>query len=192
MPDAPIDPYVQWLLELAPVAATVANYCDHIEHNEKGDPGSIGESGLALRMLALEMAARRGEKIRDLYAARLKEIETRNPLSGPGKLDGAELASNASTWRDLQMVQIEHDRHYHPDVLGLSKLDQLRHCAFHLAKLVGAVADVASQRASEDDLYARRVPDLSIFGLKLATLSGEKLREDTLREAQDSLKLLAG
>ena len=184
--------YTNWVLELAPVAAAVANYCDHVEHNEAADPVWVTEAALKLRLLAVEMAISQGADIRGLYAARLQQIEQRNPLSRPGELDGAVLAAEATTWRDLQVVQIAHDRTYHPDILGLSKLDQLRHCALHLTKLVGAIAEVASGRAGEDDLYLRRVPDLVLFGLKLSTMAGERLSEKEISEARHSLKLLAG
>jgi len=73
----------------------------------------------------------------------------------------------------LQRLQWEHDRNYHPDVLGLSRYDQLRHHAFHLAKLAGAAADAASGEPS--DLLRRRLPDLLLFGLKLATLTIDQL-----------------
>ena len=73
-------------------------------------------------------------------------------------------------------MQWEHDRNYHPDVLGLSRYEQLRHYAFHLAKLAGAAAAAAS--GDESDFLARRLPDLLLFGLKLATLTNEPLPDE--------------
>ncbi len=73
-------------------------------------------------------------------------------------------------------MQWEHDRHYHPDVLGLSRYEQIRHYAFHLAKLSGAAAEAAS--GDESDFLARRLPDLLLFGLKLATLTNEPLPDE--------------
>jgi hypothetical protein len=78
-----------------------------------------------------------------------------------------------ATWRQLQRAQWEHDRHYHPDVLDLSRFKQLRHYTFHLAKLTGAAAETRS--GDESDFLARRLPDLLLFGLKLATLTNEQL-----------------
>jgi hypothetical protein len=43
---------------------------------------------------------------------------------------------------------VEHDRHFHPDVIGLRTLDQLRHYVLHLAKLVGVFAEAADLDAS--------------------------------------------
>ena len=50
---------------------------------------------------------------------------------------GHKAIYTANSWRALQLVQAEHDRHYHPDVCGLTKGEQLRHYALHLAKIVG-------------------------------------------------------
>jgi hypothetical protein len=74
----------------------------------------------------------------------------------------------------LQRVQWEHDRHYHAEVLGLSRYEQLRHYAFHLAKLAGAAAETASGD-DERDFFACRLPDLVLFGPKLGTLTNEQL-----------------
>jgi hypothetical protein len=63
-------------------------------------------------------------------------------------------------------------------VLGLSRYEQLRHYALHLAKLAGAAAAAAAiEGDAERDFLARRLPDLLLFGLKLATLVNEQLAE---------------
>lgn len=178
MSSAASEPYVAWALELAQAAAAVANYCDHVEHNEHAERDWVTRAASTLRNLARAIAAHEGEDLRGRYAARLRQIEERNPLWSYGDLDGAALVANASTWRGLQLAQVEHDRRYHPDVVGLTKMDQLRHYALHLAKLAGAVAEIAAGGGDREDLFKRRLPDLLLFGLKLSTVTGERLSED--------------
>jgi hypothetical protein len=98
----------------------------------------------------------------------------------PNRHDGGELARKASTWRELQLVQAAHDKDYHADVAGLSKAEQLRHYALHTAKLAGATAAAARAGADPADWLARRVPDMLLFGLKLATVTGLKLADEAL------------
>jgi hypothetical protein len=174
------DRYVDVVLALAPCAADVANFCDHVEHNEAADRHWVIDAGTMLRRIACGLARDEGQDLRELYALRLRAIEQRNPTCTPESLDGAELARQAASWRDLQLVQVEHDRRYHPDVVGLAKFDQLRHCALHLAKLTGAAASVAQGIADANDFRTRRLPDLLLFGLKLATIMGERLPESVL------------
>jgi len=152
------------------------------------------EGAAALRRVAVEVAAREGQDLKELYAGRIRQIEMRNPLWSEGDLDGAALVREATSWRGLQLAQVEHDRRYHPDIIGLSKADQLRHCALHLAKLTGALADVAAGELDQTDFVARRLPDILLFGLKIATLTGEALEEEALpvSEADQGLKLVAG
>jgi hypothetical protein len=175
-----MDPYVAWTLELAQASAAVANYCDHVEHNEPADRAWVTEGARTARDVALMIAAHEHEDLIELYAARLRQIERRNPLWSDGDLDGGELALNASTWRDLQLAQVEHDRRYHPDVMGLTKVDQLRHYALHFAKLVGAMAELAAGAGDRANFRSRRLPDLLLFGIKLSTVSGERLDETPL------------
>ncbi|MGH2383329.1 MAG: hypothetical protein ACRDG7_19210 [Candidatus Limnocylindria bacterium] len=112
------------------------------------------------------------------YAERLGAIEARNVLARPDGPDGRTAARAAGTWRDLQLVQLEHDRYYHPDVFGLSRTEQLRHYAFHLAKIVGAFAEPAEP----DELISRRLPDVLLFAIKLQTVMGERLVDEPLPE----------
>jgi hypothetical protein len=174
------DHYIAWALELAQAAAAVSNYCDHSEHNEALERSWVTDAARTLRVTSCAIALYQGEDLRSCYAARLDHIEKRNPLWSSQDLDGAALVKAASTWRDLQLAQAEHDRRYHPDVMGLSKMDQLRHYALHVAKLAGAVAEVATGRGQRPDFCARRLPDLLLFGLKLSTVMGEQLDENAL------------
>lgn len=174
-------------LVLAPIAASVANYCDRIEHNEEVDRAWVQGAGNQLRQLADRVAADSGKSIIDLYAERLGEIEARNVLGHPGAFDGHHAALEARTWRDLQVVQADHDRHYHPDVVGLAKLDQLRHYALHLAKIAGAFAEPRDHT----ELFGRRLPDALLFGLKLATVTGARLTDDPLPQRVRGLERTA-
>ncbi|MEJ7714997.1 MAG: hypothetical protein WKF40_04540 [Thermoleophilaceae bacterium] len=167
-------------LRLAVVSSNVANYCDHIEHNEPADIETVRRAGEELRMTAIELSWSAGADTIELYAARLAAIESRNVLSYSASFDGAAAARAAGSWRALQLVQARHDCAYHPDVAGLAKWDQLHHYALHLAKLAGATAAVARGDSHHDDWLARRVPDLLLFGLKLATVTGQRLADEGL------------
>jgi hypothetical protein len=167
--------FQQFALRIAPLAASVANFCDHVEHNEIADRAWVIEPAVAMREAAIEMAAARGLCLSELYAERLGQIEARNVLARPGGYDGHRAALEARTWRDLQLVQADHDRHYHPDVAGLAKTEQLRHVALHLAKIVGAFAE---PRAA-DELLACRLPDVLLFSIKLATVMGVRLPDES-------------
>jgi hypothetical protein len=168
--------FQQFALALAPPTAAVANYCDHVEHNEAADGSWVAEAAEALQTHALQLAGEAELDLVDLYAARLMTIEGRNVLSHNESFDGHEAALAAETWRELQLVQVDHDRHYHADVVGLSKAEQLRHYALHLAKIVGAFAEAAD----EQDLLVRRLPDTLLFALKLRTVMGKRLADDAL------------
>lgn len=174
------EPYRDWVLELTRAAAAVANFCDHVEHNEFADRGWVQESGLALRATACAIASHERTDLRAAYAARLRMIEQRNPLWSEGALDGGALIADAETWHELQLAQGEHDRRYHPDVAGLAKFDQLRHYSLHVMKLAGALAEMAQGLVATDDFLARRLPDILLFGIKLATVTGQRLPETPL------------
>jgi hypothetical protein len=173
--DTSLDPYVDWALELARCASAVANYCDHVEHAEAADRTWVLNAGRTMRVIACAIADYEDEDLRLRYASRLRTVEQRNPLWEPGQLDGGALVEGASTWRALQLAQAEHDRWYHADVAGLTKLDQLRHYALHVGKLAGAVAEVAQGRTDREGFCARRLPDLLLFGIKLSTVVGDRL-----------------
>jgi hypothetical protein len=170
-------------LAAAPMAAAVANYCDHVEHNEATAADGVLQAAEGLRRLAFEFAAGAKLDLIHLYAERLGAIEARNVLARPGGFDGHGGALSADTWRDLQVVQIEHDRFYHPDVVGLAKVEQLRHYALHLAKIVGAFAG----STDDDELVNRRLPDTLLFAIKLQTVMGKRFGDEALpRGARES------
>jgi hypothetical protein len=67
-------------------------------------------------------------------------------------------------------------------VVGLTKSDQLRHYALHLAKLAAATAGIVRGEVEVEDWIARRLPDMFLFGLKLATVTGQKLEDQPLAQ----------
>jgi hypothetical protein len=178
-----IDLLTDTALVLAVVASDVANFCDHVEHCEPADIDTVRGCAATLRSTALRLGKGFGRDALELYAGRLGMIEARNVLNHPGSFDGASAALAACSWRELQLVQVEHDRTYHPDIIGLPKAEQLRHYALHLAKLAGSTAAVARGDAEEQDWLMRRVADMLLFGIKLATVSGEKLADEFLPDA---------
>lgn len=173
------------LLTVAIDAAVVANVCDHVEHNEFADLAEVRMAGYRLRAAALSLAEQAGADPVELYTARLEQIERRNVLHEEGvSYDGARAVPTSPSWRQLQLAQVEHDRVYHPDVLGLSKLEQLRHYALHVAKLAGALASAITGEVPESDLLGRRVPDMLIFGIKLSTVVGERLPTEPVSQTR--------
>jgi hypothetical protein len=163
-------------LEMAPAVGSVASYCDKVEHNELADPKAVADAGAVIEHAVVGLSRRLGVDVFAAYADRLAVIETRNVLDHHYAYDGAAAARDARSWRDLQLVQVEHDRHFHPDVIGLQKLDQLRHYVLHLAKLVGVFANAADL----DDLRTRRLPDCLLFAIKLRTVTGTRLTDEPL------------
>jgi hypothetical protein len=170
------------LLVLAVNAATVANACDHVEHNEDVSMQSVRTAAREIRGIGVRLAIEASRDPTELYRQRLDQIEKRNVLFGEGSYDGRASVPSQPTWYQLQRVQIEHDRCYHPDVIGMPKLEQLRHYALHVAKLSGAVAEVIAGEISCQDLVARRVPDMLIFGIKLSTVTGERLSSESIAD----------
>jgi hypothetical protein len=169
---------------VAQATAQVANYCDHADHNEPVEASWVLGAAETVRSVAQRIAAREAVDIVEAYADRLAEIEARN-VQGPFEaFDGPTDARRARTWRDLQRVQADHDRLYHPDVLGLHKSDQLQHYVLHLAKLVGALAGQPSASDQQVDFVTRRLPDLLLFGIKLSTVMGQKLPETQIVPVQ--------
>jgi hypothetical protein len=172
----------EFALALALPAAAVANYCDHVEHNEVTETAWVTGAADKLQDLALGLATDAGLDLIELYAERLGAIEERNVLARPGGYDGHGAALGAETWRALQLVQVEHDRYYHADVVGLAKSEQLRHYALHLSKIVGAFAEARDAK----ELFNRRLPDTLLFSLKLHTVMGKRLPDEAvIRGARD-------
>lgn len=171
---------------LAKASADVARYCDHAEHNEPLDRGWVLEAAVALRRESLRIAQVLDADLIRLYAGRLREVEERNVLKSSNDFSGFEAVTRAKTLRSLQSVQSLHDRNFHPDVFGLSKAEQLRHYAFHLAKIVGSLAVACEDDETWNDFAHRRLPDMFLFGLKLATVMGETLPDEPLEDGEDS------
>jgi hypothetical protein len=173
-------PMLDTVLAIAIAASDVANYCDHVEHNETADIQTVRHAGSTLRTIGVTICEVDSVDPVESYASRLEMIESRNVLWHADSFDGPGAARAAQTWRALQLVQAAHDRAYHSDVLGLAKLEQLRHYALHLAKLAGATAAVYRGEIEPQDWLSRRVPDMILFGIKLSTVSGERLSEDSV------------
>lgn len=165
-------------LELATASGAVSNFCDHAEHNEPVEIGDVRAAAASLRETAVRLSCLADHDPVELYAARLAAIEERNVLHFDGALDGAAEAREAGNWRALQLVQAKHDHAYHADVVGLTKSEQLRHYALHVSKLAGATAQVANGELSRVDWLQRRVADMLLFGLKLSTVTSERLAEE--------------
>jgi hypothetical protein len=168
------------LLDLAPASAAVANYCDHVEHNERVEIEWVRGAGRTLRETALWLCELAEVDPVELYARRLAAIEERNVHHSEDSHDGASTARKVNEWRALQLVQDGHDHAYHYDVVGLTKSAQLRHYALHVAKLAGACADAAQGRLDQQDFLSRRVADMLLFGMKLATVTSEKLPQEPI------------
>jgi hypothetical protein len=167
--------------EVARAAASVSNYCDSAEHNEVVERGWVLEAGATLRSESVEFGRSLRHDVFELYAHRLETIEERGVAgAAPEAFDGRAAAEAASTWLDLQLTQLAHDRHYHPDVAGLSNFDQLRHYAFHIAKLTGVYVSALDDDAARADLADRRLADTLLFGIKLSTVMGKRLDDSPL------------
>jgi hypothetical protein len=162
-------------LRAAVASALINNYCDRAEHCETVERDWVLEAAREFRAIAFQIALEQDTDIIAAYAQRMLQIQKRNVLFDRHTTD----VRMAPTWRALQLIQVEHDRAYHPDVFGLTKIDQLRHYAFHAAKLAGALARAAQGELSEEEA-ARRVPDLLLFGVKLSTVMSEKLPDTPL------------
>ncbi len=168
-------------------AASLAAYCEHVEHNEAhavDDPATAGDS---LRAIALALACEAGVSLLELYRARIEAIEagsihSATAIDGIVEMPGADALRHAATWRHVQIAQLLHDRRFHPDVFGLSKLEQLRHYTLHVTKLAGLLID-----AEEPDAWRQfaqhRLPDLAVFGVKLATVCNRALPDEAVDSA---------
>lgn len=162
-------------------AAAVATYCDHSEHGQPVSREAVLKAARTLRLNSLAMARAAGEDPLGLYARRLVKIESESVLSRPVGFDPIQAVTATKTWTDLQRVQEQHDRHFHPDVFGLPRIEQLRHCALHAAKFPGALALLCDQRGSWHQFLDRRLPDMLLFGLKLSTIMHERLPAQRIR-----------
>ncbi len=158
-------------------SASVANYCDHAEHNEIVDRDWVLGPARDLLRVAVNLGEQFSVDPWQAYARRLSQIELANPLYSETSFDGSSALEQARTWRGVQLAQANHDRHYHPDVAGLPRAEQLRHYAFHVAKIAGAFAMSAKGDLEQDEIRDRRLPDTILFGVKLHTAMGARLPE---------------
>jgi hypothetical protein len=179
------------LRRVADAAGEAALYCDRSEHAEATETGWLLNSADGLREAALGVSAAHGVDLVLSYAHRLGEVETKSPFRTTARFDGVRAAREASTWRQLQEVQSWHDREYHPDVVGLARLDQVRHCTLHVAKLCGWYARAVSSEVAVKEVIDRRLADTLLFGLKLATLANVQLSNEVLPRSSESADIVA-
>jgi hypothetical protein len=170
------------LRSLIKVAAALAAYCEHVEHNEPHQVADAVAAGEQLRRIASTLAHSVGVSLLASYSARIAEIESASvhsatAISGIEDLAGADALRHATTWRHVQAAQLIHDRRFHPDVFGLSKLDQLRHYTLHVTKLAGLLVDAGNEN-SWPSFVQCRLPDLAVFGVKLATACNHALPDE--------------
>jgi hypothetical protein len=168
---------------LVTATGRLAQFCDRAEHNEAADRAVIIDVSASLRSLAARVLRRHQVSTIAAYADRLASIELRHPIAGSGAFDAADQVPLAKTWRDLQRCQAQHDGTYHPDVNGLSKLDQLRHYTQHLGKLAWYFQDNVADTGIGTDATTTRVTDILVFGVKLATVCGYLLPEEPIDAA---------
>lgn len=177
---------LQTVFAIVRAAGKLATYCDRAEHNEPNDRGAIAAVATDLRTLALTASSAHDLDLQSLYSFRLARIEAKHPAWLATTFDGSQAIGEAKTWRDMQAAQYQHDLFYHPDVTGLAKFDQLRHYTLHLTKL-GKLALEAAEGAVVaptvwDEFLTERLPDIVIFGIKLATVCGDRLPESHISE----------
>ena len=159
-------------------AASCAGFCEHVEHIEPSNVRDVISAANDMRNLAAWLAAAEGLSLRESYANRIRGVEESSPHRfvdvGVEVLTGADALDRAATWEEIQIAQNLHDRQFHPDVFGLSKVEQVRHYTFHVTKLAGLLT-----KSIMEDTWAefrdQRLPDIAIFGVKLATVCNELL-----------------
>lgn len=168
------------LREVVRAAANTARFCDRSEHAEHADRTVVSAAAASCRSTALVLGEALAIDVFDAYANRLSSIERCHALSTGDGFDGGDAVRAARTWRDIQVAQAEHDRRFHPDVFGLSRLDQVRHFALHLTKLAGALCDAGEAPGPTDAFLTLRLPDLLLFGVKMSTVMNEVLPSEPL------------
>jgi hypothetical protein len=165
---------------LLKITGVLARHCDRAEHNEGVDQSALHAAGSDLRELALRLLDHHGIDPIQAYATRIGRMEMRHPLGLANIFDGGSAVSQAKTWLDLQKAQARHDLIYHADVAGLSKFEQLRHYTLHLAKLCWLLDEAATSPSQRKDLFHTRIPDMLVFGVKLATVTGLVLPDEPI------------
>ena len=173
------------LRALTRAAASLAAFCEHVEHNEANDVNDAVRAGTQLREIARDLAREAGVALSERYTDRIRRVEESSILRyaqlslESTRLAGADAVEAASTWEELQRAQLLHDRQFHPDVFGLSKIDQIRHYTFHITKLAGLLAD-AIDSYGWPEFERDRLADLAIFGVKIATVCNSRLSEEPI------------
>lgn len=172
---------------LVRAAASLASYCEHVEHNEAHVVDDAVQAGDSLRAIGVALARAAEVSLLELYRARIEAIEAASlhsatAIDGIVDMPGVDALRHATTWRQVQIAQVLHDRRFHPDVFGLPKLEQLRHYTLHVTKLAGLLVD-----AGEPDGWRQfahhRLPDLAVFGVKLATVLNRALPDVAVESA---------
>ena len=166
-------------LDLIRAASSCASFCEHIEHNEPATTSHVVVAAQTMRRVAAQLAKQSQLSLRQAYEDRIRNVEAASLLAfstdAPATLlVGADALSTAQRWDEVQVAQVAHDRHFHPDVFGLSKVDQLRHYTFHVTKLAGLLAETLEQ-GDWDEFRDQRLADIAVFGVKLATVCNERL-----------------
>lgn len=178
---------------LVRVAGSIAVHCDRSEHNEDVLKDTLRTQGSLLRDLAVGLAVDNNLDLVELYASRLEGLEARHPMGDSGLFDGGGAARVIESWSDAQQVQYKHDIYYHPDVSGMPKFNQVRHYAFHVSKLAMLTLEAAleNEHSTDDhiraDFWTLRLADILIFGIKLATVTGERLSTSPILRSVASL-----
>ena len=172
---------------LTKAAADLAGFCEHVEHNESNSVKETARVGDRLREIAAQLSAHSGLSLAAAYAERIRSVEERSLMRHASLFDdeaglpGATALNDAKGWDEIQIGQIIHDRQFHPDVFGLSKIEQVRHYTFHVTKLAGLLVD-AIENDDWPSFEQERLADIAIFGVKIATVCNIQLT----REAVDS------
>ena len=160
-------------------ASACAAFCEHIEHNEPTTTQQVVAAADSMRQLAAQLADQSGLSLRQAYEDRIRAVEASSMLryvatTERTELAGADALASSRRWDEVQIAQLAHDRQFHPDVFGLSKIEQLRHYTFHVTKLAGMLADAVEQK-SWNAFRDERLADVAVFGVKLATVCNERL-----------------
>jgi hypothetical protein len=173
----------QQLAELVDLSGLLAAWCDRAEHNEGVARDELLAIGGRLRTLGLGLLDDAGLEPVPAYADRLRQIEAKNVLFDEDGPDvPSRLAQPSCSWRTVQLVQAAHDRAFHPDVVGLPRVQQLQHYALHLAKLARYLQLAGNRADARTDWTAGRVADVLIFSVKLATVANFRLPQTPLAD----------
>ncbi|HVV67101.1 MAG TPA: hypothetical protein VHB72_03460 [Candidatus Saccharimonadales bacterium] len=164
-------------MDAARIGGAIANFCDHSEHAEETDRPAVVEGARELIELAFEIADFEREDLLLLYTGRLAVIESESEFQTGELTDSPPLvaAGEAETLRDLQEIQIGHSLRFSPDIMGLSRANQLRHHSLRVSMLVGALAEQARHGKRREEFITQEIPDVLATGLLISTTMHERL-----------------